>query len=255
VTKWNAHYARDYERHWSPVIRPMAEAVLSRLPLADARHVLDIGAGCGALVPGLRAAAPGSTVIGIDYSLEMLRYAHSRGVPVAAMDAASLGLATGSFDAALSAFMLFILPDPAGALREAGRVLRPGGWLATVTWGVDSDSRAEEIWEEELLAAGAPPRPTHPSSARVNAPAKMIELCGECGFHPEEAWKETFEHVWEPDVLIQQKSARGLATRLFDLPEPSRERVMKRAREQFASLDRDAFVWSAEVVYCVAQTR
>src|SRR5262249_55503137 len=116
MAHWDTSYARDYERLWSPVIKPMAEPVLQRLPLTGARRVLDIGAGCGALAPSLRAGAPGAEIVGIDYSLPMLRHAHGRGVPVAVMDATSLGLSSSRFDAALSAFVLFAVDDPAAAL-------------------------------------------------------------------------------------------------------------------------------------------
>jgi len=52
-----------------------------------------------------------------------------KSVPVAAMDAARLGFRPASFDAVVKAFVLFLLPDPASALAEVRRVLRPDGLL------------------------------------------------------------------------------------------------------------------------------
>ena len=45
-----------------------------------------------------------------------------------------LPFADGAFDAALSSFVFQLVPNRARALREARRVLRPGGMLAYVTW-------------------------------------------------------------------------------------------------------------------------
>lgn len=251
----NPLYARDYEALWSPVIRPMAEVVLGHLPIGSAQRILDVGTGCGALVPALRAAAPQSAIVGIDASIEMARLARQRGVPSAVMDAASLGFRPGSFDAALAAFMLFILEEPARALGGIHRALRPRGWLATVTWGEDRFAPGEEVWEQELRAAGAPARTEHPSSHRVNTPAKMEALCLACGFDEPRAWASTLEHRWHPEDLLRLKTAPGFADRLFDLPPPSRRSVVERTRRRFESLGPADFVWSAEVVYCVAQVR
>jgi hypothetical protein len=80
----------------------------------------------------------------------------------------------------------------------------------------------------------------------------MERLCIAAGFTRRRAWKDTFEYRWEPDALLELKSARGFADRLYSLSTLAREGVMKRARERFASLDGDGFVWRADVVYCVA---
>jgi len=245
-------YARDYARLWSPVIRGMALAVLRHVPLGEARWVLDIGTGCGALVPALRAKAPGARIVGIDRSEEMARSAAQTGIHVSVMDAEHLGLRKGRFDAALAAFVLFFMPNPLAAMGEVRRTLRPGGLLATVTWGEDRFARAEQVWERELEAAGAPPRPEHPSADQVNGPEKMEQLCLGAGLKPNRVWREEFEHGWTPEALLELKTAAGLADRYRQLPESARKRVVRLARERFAALDQAAFVWRPEVVYCVA---
>jgi ubiquinone/menaquinone biosynthesis C-methylase UbiE len=95
-------------------------------------RLLDAGIGTGrncAYYP------PGASVAGIDTSPAMLARARRRCPTVAAtgqlylMDVTALRFATGSFDAAVASFLFCVLPEDqqAPALRELGRVVRPGG--------------------------------------------------------------------------------------------------------------------------------
>jgi SAM-dependent methyltransferase len=65
----------------------------------------------------------------------------------------ALPFADGAFDAALSSFVFQLVPRRARALREARRVLRPGGRLAYVTWLEDArvflpDATFDEVLED-----------------------------------------------------------------------------------------------------------
>ena len=85
--------------------------------------MLDVGCGEGELARHL----PDGAWLGVDSSREMLTRAPA---PAVLADAAALPFPDGSFDAVALLYVLYHLQEPASALSEAHRVLRPGGLLA-----------------------------------------------------------------------------------------------------------------------------
>jgi SAM-dependent methyltransferase len=118
--------------------------IAALLGLAGARLVADIGCGEGAL-----AAASRSLPVRIVASPTMLAACLS---PRLQADARRLPFASVSLDAVVAVNMLYHLPDPTEAIREAHRVLRKGGqYIATAISRHDSP---------ELAAVWTPPPST-----------------------------------------------------------------------------------------------
>jgi ubiquinone/menaquinone biosynthesis C-methylase UbiE len=98
--------------------------------------VLDCGVGTGALSLALVRVLPAPFALtAVDVSSRMLEQAQralrgaSADVTVQQADATALPYDDNSFDVVMTAHMLEHLADPADALHEMMRVLKPGGWL------------------------------------------------------------------------------------------------------------------------------
>jgi len=109
-------------------IRPMLFQGLSG-------RILDAGVGTGRNFPFY---PPGAEVVGVDISPAMLARAERRrhtsaaaDVQLRQMDVTDLRFPDRSFDAAVATFLFCTLPDElqVPALRELGRVLKPGGMV------------------------------------------------------------------------------------------------------------------------------
>jgi len=121
IADWYAEWVGGLHNSYSQRVA----AVLRRLlPPGEGRTCLDIGCGTGARAEALRDL--GWRPIGVDLSNGQLRHAR-RILPVAVADATALPIATGCLDAAVSILTHTDLPDYPGVIREAARVVRPGG--------------------------------------------------------------------------------------------------------------------------------
>jgi len=116
------------------------------LALGGGEQVLDVCTGTADLAVEALTAPSGQAreVVGVDFAGEMLRLAAGKVARLnlasrarfARADATRLPLAGSSFDAAMVAFGIRNVLDPEAAIEEFRRVLRPGGRLAILEFGM-----------------------------------------------------------------------------------------------------------------------
>ncbi|MBV9618380.1 MAG: class I SAM-dependent methyltransferase [Verrucomicrobia bacterium] len=131
----------NYDRYLGPVIfEPYAEDLVSRLRGKKIERVLEIACGTGIVTRRLRDTLPAATeVVATDLNPDMFEFAKPKfksgeNIRWQQADAMSLPFQNDSFDAIVCQFGFMFVPDKATALREAQRVLRPGGTFLFNVW-------------------------------------------------------------------------------------------------------------------------
>jgi demethylmenaquinone methyltransferase / 2-methoxy-6-polyprenyl-1,4-benzoquinol methylase len=127
-------------------------ALVSAVAPRDGERVLDVATGTGMVAAELLSRAECS-VVGIDQSAEMLAGARARFAAVGHArvellegQAEALPFADASFDALTFTYLLRYVDDPAATVRELARVVRPGGRVASLEFGVPPWLPARVAW-------------------------------------------------------------------------------------------------------------
>ena len=109
--------------------------------------VLDVATGTGLVARALRERY-GCEVVGLDRSADMLSAAAARDghIPLVRARAESLPFADESFDHLTFTYLMRYVDDPAATMRELSRVVRPGGRIVALDFGVPSNPLLRALW-------------------------------------------------------------------------------------------------------------
>jgi SAM-dependent methyltransferase len=255
--------AEGYATWWAPVLAPGVARLLDRAAPwlgGDSAAVLDIGTGTGQLAIGALRRWPDLTVTGVDASAGMRAMADALAeqalgdvagrfrTETAFADA--LPFPDATFDVALSSFVFQLVPNRARALREARRVVRPGGLLAYVSWLQDDRAFGPDLLFDEVLEAfdidpGGP-------DGRCGDLPSVARAAGElrrAGFAEVSADGEVLEHAFTVEGYLAFLTEFDEES-LFDELEPSRrERLLATMRDRLARLSRDELTMRAPIVF------
>jgi ubiquinone/menaquinone biosynthesis C-methylase UbiE len=162
-----------YERLMGRWSRRVGIQFLDWLALPKGLQCLDVGCGNGALSEELATHVAPSELVGVDPSEEQLAFAKIReGAKFAQFrvgDAQALPFPDRSFDVAIMALVISFVSDPAKAVSEMARVVRPGGCVATYMWDVTANSQPHGPCYATMSALGIPiaSRPSNASEIDV----------------------------------------------------------------------------------------
>jgi demethylmenaquinone methyltransferase/2-methoxy-6-polyprenyl-1,4-benzoquinol methylase len=122
--------------------------LVSRTDVRRGDTVLDVATGTGAVAAEL-IRRTGCSVVGLDQSADMLAEARRRlpaDVRLVEGDADHLPFPDGAFAALTFTYLMRYVDDPGATLRELARVVRPGGTIAGLEFGVPPSAIARALW-------------------------------------------------------------------------------------------------------------
>ncbi|MEO3473959.1 class I SAM-dependent methyltransferase [Roseomonas sp. CAU 1739] len=177
--------AGHYDRFVGTLTRPTVQSLLDAVSAGSGTRLLDVCCGPGYVAEA--AAARGADVAGLDIATAMVALAQAR-APRARFrlgDAEALDLPDGSVDAVVCGFGLLHLPDPARAMAEAHRVLRPGGRYAFTVWDGPAGGDFMNLMMKALMAHGdmSLPIPAAPPFYLLADRAAATAMLRTAGFH------------------------------------------------------------------------
>jgi len=135
---FNARNADSYEQVMGRWSRRLAPLFVEHAGAAAGERLLEVGCGTGSLTFTLARTVDFAELTAIDYAQVYVDAARARSadrrIRIEQGDAAKLGFPDARFDRALSLLVLHFVADPAGAVVEMRRVVRPGGVVAAAVW-------------------------------------------------------------------------------------------------------------------------
>jgi demethylmenaquinone methyltransferase/2-methoxy-6-polyprenyl-1,4-benzoquinol methylase len=124
-------------------------ALIDAIDPRPGQRILDVATGTGMVA--FELARRGSTVVGLDQSEDMLSRARTRLAPAHPVtfiqgEAEHLPFADGEFDALTFTYLLRYVDDRGATMRELARVVKPGGRIGMVEFGVPASAPLRAAW-------------------------------------------------------------------------------------------------------------
>ena len=194
-----------FEEHARPVTERMVEA----MQLEPGATVLELAAGTGIVgLTAVRALGGETQLILSDFSPAMVEAARRRGselglasVDYRVLDAEALELPDASVDGVLCRWGYMLMGDPARALAETQRVLRPNGRLSAAVFASPQQNPWAALPMQILVEGGyaPPPAPGQPGILSLADPQRVRGLLAEAGFGAVEIDAVAFTYPFDGD--------------------------------------------------------
>jgi ubiquinone/menaquinone biosynthesis C-methylase UbiE len=227
----------DYEQwmgRWSCLL---AQDFLEWLNLPTDLRWLDVCCGSGVITEAIVERNAPARIVGVDASSDQIGFARQHraypNVTFELADAMALPFADSTFDVAVCGLGLNFIPSPVQALKEFGRVLRPGGTVAVYVWDYAQGAGfLREFWDAAIAVD---------SEAKSYDQARRFPICtpeGLRGLFEQSGLEDSsvhaldvvtrfisFDDYWEPLLTGQGSAPNYLAMRDKKIRDAIRERL------------------------------
>ncbi len=260
--------AEGYAQWWAPVLAPAVTELLDRLePAIDTGIVrlVDVGTGTGQLALGALERWPGLEIVGVDPSSEMCAMADGEAnrrlsgpdrdrFRTAVAFADGLPFDDGAMDAAMSSFVLQLVPNRSRALREARRVLRKGGHFAFVTWLQDERVFIpDRVFDDVLDELGVEPGEPDARSGDLPSVDRTANELRRAGFRDVTAEGSWLAYSFTVESYLAFMTEFDEASLFEEMERRFRERVLHRLRERLARLNPEELTMRFPIVFATGR--
>jgi len=225
---------------------PVSHWMLDAISPQPGQRVLELAAGLGeTAMLAAELVAPMGGVVVSDQAEAMLAGARERAIALGlanvelqVLNAEWIDLPLASVDSVLCRWGYMLMADPATALADTRRVLRPGGRVALAVWDALDANPWALLPGLELRERGlAPGAQEGPGPFALGDPERVAALLDEAGFaevhvealdlrrsHP------SFEELWETTLDL----SRNFHDAVLERPEAEIEEIRRSLQERFA---------------------
>jgi SAM-dependent methyltransferase len=220
---WGAR-PRAWAENEDQQVRTYEEAI-RRVGVAPGQRVLDIGCGTGIF---LRLIADrGAVPFGLDASGALLEVARER-VPEADLRVGEMELLPyddDSFDLVTGFNSFFFAAELVAALREAGRVAKPGAPVVIQVWGPPERCDLEAT-KQVARGYAPPPPPDAPPPPKLWEAGVLERLASEAGLTPEATFDTSYAFEYRDEEMLGRLLTAPMG--LAELVGPEREPALRR---------------------------
>jgi ubiquinone/menaquinone biosynthesis C-methylase UbiE len=237
----------EYEDAFARLTRQAIGPLLDAVNLRQGVRLLDIATGPGYVATA--AAARGARVVGIDFSGPMVARARELNPAIEFQegDAEELSFSDASFDAVVMNFGILHLARPERAMKQAARVLKPGGRFAFTAWAKPEEAVGFGMILNAIQSHGnlEVQLPQGPPFFRFSDQAECDRTLREAGFLDVKVAR--VPQVWRfngPDELLEAFYNGGVRIKAILRAQSSEalEAIRMAVREAAKKLTRNGFI-------------
>jgi ubiquinone/menaquinone biosynthesis C-methylase UbiE len=234
--------ADGYEAFMGRWSKRLAPVFLDFAGIRDGERVLDVGCGTGSLTFSITERSDVASIEAIDFEepfVEALRQQNKDPRITARQgDACALTFEDRQFDRALSLLVLHFVSDPAKAISEMRRVVRPGGVVAATVWDTFGGMPSQRMFWDTFCAIepAAVERRSLGLVRPMTRPGELAKAFAAAGLEQvTEAFLtirmdfRNFDDYWQPLINGQGTLAAFLST----LPATTTDRLQASVRDAY----------------------